>query len=174
MQPAGNPIISLVKDEERRYNINTKAGVPLLIQRNSDVKAITLIIGDDVMEFDDLGDDNVVGITIPETSFKKIGKYEIKLFPFSFEDYENSIREEVEEDTDTNLEEVIITPKKKKKKVLPKEKIKIPDEKPEDLYNPYNRAGGRTENNEVGNGRDGRNDRSGRPDNQIRDNNIYR
>ena len=174
VQPAGNPIISLIKDDERRYNINTKAGVPLLIQRNSDVKAITLIIGDDVMEFDDLGDDNVVGITIPETSFKKIGKYEIKLFPFSFEDYENSIREEVEEDTDTNLEELIITPKKKKKKVLPKEKIKIPDEKPEDLYNPYNRAGGRTENNEVGNGRDGRNDQSGRPDNQIRDNNIYR
>ena len=174
VQPAGNPIISLIKDDERRYNINTKAGVPLLIQRNSDVKAITLIIGDDVMEFDDLGDDNVVGITIPETSFKKIGKYQIKLFPFSFEDYENSIREEVEEDNDTDLEELIITPKKKKKKVLPKEKIKIPDEKPEDLYNPYNRAGGRTENNEVGNGRDGRNDQSGRPDNQIRDNNIYR
>ena len=172
--PELNPIISLIKDDERRYNINTKAGVPLLIQRNSDVKAITLIIGDDVMEFDDLGDDNVVGITIPETSFKKIGKYQIKLFPFSFEDYENSIREEVEEDNDTDLEELIITPKKKKKKVLPKEKIKIPDEKPEDLYNPYNRAGGRTENNEVGNGRDGRNNQSGRPDNQIRDNNIYR
>ena len=171
--PALNPIISLVKDEERRYNINTKAGVPLLIQRNSDVKAITLIIGDDVMEFDDLGDDNIVGITIPETSFKKIGKYEIKLFPFSFEDYENSIREEVEEDTDTNLEEVIITPKKKKKKVLPKEKIKIPDEKPEDLYNPYNRDGG-SENNDGRNRRDGRNGQGGRPDNQIRDNNIYR
>ena len=173
VQPAGNPIISLVKDEERRYNINTKAGVPLLIQRNSDVKAITLIIGDDVMEFDDLGDDNVVGITIPETSFKKIGKYQIKLFPFSFEDYENSIREEVEEDTDTDLEEVIITPKKKKKKVLPKEEIKIPDEKPEDLYNPYNRDGG-SENNDGRNRRDGRNGRGGRLDNQIRDNNIYR
>ena len=173
VQPALNPIISLVKDEERRYNINTKAGVPLLIQRNSDVKAITLIIGDDVMEFDDLGDDNIVGITIPETSFKKIGKYEIKLFPFSFEDYENSIREEVEEDTDTDLEEVIITPKKKKKKVLPKEEIKIPDEKPEDLYNPYNRDGG-SENNDGRNRRDGRNGQGGRPDNQIRDNNIYR
>ena len=174
VQPAGNPIISLVKDEERRYNINTKAGVPLLIQRNSDVKAITLIIGDDVMEFDDLGDNNVVGITIPETSFKKIGKYEIKLFPFSFEDYENSIREEVEEDTDTDLEEVIITPKKKKKKVLPKEEIKIPDEKPEDLYNPYNRDGGSQSGNDGRNGRDGRNEQGGRPDNQIRDNNIYR
>ena len=173
VQPALNPIISLVKDEERRYNINTKAGVPLLIQRNSDVKAITLIIGDDVMEFDDLGDDNIVGITIPETSFKKIGKYEIKLFPFSFEDYENSIREEVEEDTDTNLEEVIITPKKKKKKVLKEEKVVIPEEKPEDLYNPYNRDGG-SENNDGRNRRDGRNGQGGRPDNQIRDNNIYR
>lgn len=142
VQPALNPIISLVKDEERRYNINTKAGVPLLIQRNSDVKAITLIIGDDVMEFDELGDDNIIGITIPETSFKKIGKYEVKLFPFSFEDYENSIREEVEEDTDTNLEEEIkITPKKEKKKVIKQEKIVIPEEKIEDVVNPYSPVG---------------------------------
>ena len=176
VQPALNPIISLVKDEERRYNINTKAGVPLLIQRNSDVKAITLIIGDDVMEFDDLGDDNVVGITIPETSFKKIGKYEIKLFPFSFEDYENSIREEVEEDTDTNLEEVIITPKKKKKKVLKEEKVVIPEEKAEDLYNPYNPTIGPINNDgrNGGNDRDGRNERDELPNNEIRDNNIYR
>jgi len=34
------------------------------------------------------------------------------------------------------------------------------------VVNPYNRADGRTENN------DGR--KGGRPDNQIRDNNIYR
>jgi hypothetical protein len=163
VQPALNPIISLVKDEERRYNMNTKAGVPLLIQRNSDVKAITLIIGDDVMEFDELGDDNIIGITIPETSFKKIGKYEVKLFPFSFEDYENSIRESVEE---VKEEEIKITPKKKKKKVIKQEKIVIPEEKIEDVVNPYNRADGRTENN------DGR--KGGRPDNQIRDNNIYR
>lgn len=134
VQPALNPIISLVKDEERRYNINTKAGVPLLIQRNSDVKAITLIIGDDVMEFDELGDDNIIGITIPETSFKKIGKYEVKLFPFSFEDYENSIREEEE----VKEEEVKITPKKKKKKVIKKEKVLVPLDKIEDVVNPYN------------------------------------
>ena len=139
VQPALNPIISLVKDEERRYNMNTKAGVPLLIQRNSDVKAITLIIGDDVMEFDELGDDNIIGITIPETSFKKIGKYEVKLFPFSFEDYENSIRESVEE---VKEEEIKITPKKKKKKVIKQEKIVIPEEKIEDVVNPYNQTSG--------------------------------
>ena len=132
VQPALNPIISLVKDEERRYNINTKAGVPLLIQRNSDVKAITLIIGDDVMEFDELGDDNIIGITIPETSFKKIGKYEVKLFPFSFEDYENSIREENAEE-----EEIKITPTEPDKVIIEEEEV-IPDDKPEDVVNPYN------------------------------------
>lgn len=144
VQPALNPIISLVKDEERRYNMNTKAGVPLLIQRNSDVKAITLIIGDDVMEFDELGDDNIIGITIPETSFKKIGKYEVKLFPFSFEDYENSIRESVEE---VKEEEIKITPKKEKKKVIKQEKIVIPEEKIEDVVNPYNQTGTKEDRN---------------------------
>ena len=138
VQPALNPIISLVKDDERRYNINTKAGVPLLIQRNSDVKAITLIIGDDVMEFDELGDDNIIGITIPETSFKKIGKYEVKLFPFSFEDYENSIRESVEE---VKEEEIKITPSEPDKIIVEEEEV-IPDDKPEDVYNPYNQTSG--------------------------------
>jgi len=162
VQPALNPIISLVKDEERRYNMNTKAGVPLLIQRNSDVKAITLIIGDDVMEFDELGDDNIIGITIPETSFKKIGKYEVKLFPFSFEDYENSIRESVEE---VKEEEIKITPKKKKKKVIKQEKIVIPEEKIEDVVNPYNQTTG------LGGGILPPDMPGGRPNNEVRTNN---
>jgi hypothetical protein len=162
VQPALNPIISLVKDEERRYNMNTKAGVPLLIQRNSDVKAITLIIGDDVMEFDELGDDNIIGITIPETSFKKIGKYEVKLFPFSFEDYENSIRESVEE---VKEEEIKITPKKEKKKVIKQEKIVIPEEKIEDVVNPYNRTTG------LGGGILPPDMPGGRPNNEVRTNN---
>jgi hypothetical protein len=164
VQPALNPIISLVKDEERRYNMNTKAGVPLLIQRNSDVKAITLIIGDDVMEFDELGDDNIIGITIPETSFKKIGKYEVKLFPFSFEDYENSIRESVEE---VKEEEIKITPKKEKKKVIKQEKIVIPEEKIEDVVNPYNQTGTKEDRNIP---TPGQQEVLGDP----RDNNIYR
>ena len=162
VQPALNPIISLVKDEERRYNMNTKAGVPLLIQRNSDVKAITLIIGDDVMEFDELGDDNIIGITIPETSFKKIGKYEVKLFPFSFEDYENSIRESVEE---VKEEEIKITPKKEKKKVIKQEKIVIPEEKIEDVVNPYNQTTG------LGGGILPPDMPGGRPNNEVRTNN---
>ena len=136
VQPALNPIISLVKDEERRYNINTKAGVPLLIQRNSDVKAITLIIGDDVMEFDELGDDNIIGITIPEISFKKIGKYEVKLFPFSFEDYENSIREE-----NADEEEIKITPVKDEP-VIVEEEEETKDDTPEEVFNPYKQTGG--------------------------------
>ena len=142
--------------------MNTKAGVPLLIQRNSDVKAITLIIGDDVMEFDELGDDNIIGITIPETSFKKIGKYEVKLFPFSFEDYENSIRESVEE---VKEEEIKITPKKEKKKVIKQEKIVIPEEKIEDVVNPYNQTTG------LGGGILPPDMPGGRPNNEVRTNN---
>ena len=171
VQPALNPIISLVKDEERRYNMNTKAGVPLLIQRNSDVKAITLIIGDDVMEFDELGDDNIIGITIPETSFKKIGKYEVKLFPFSFEDYENSIREE-----STEEEEIKITPAEPDKVIVDEEEV-IPEDKVEDVVNPYNQTSGQSTSagtgylNNQGPTRGG----SGRED-VVRENNnqIYR
>ena len=164
VQPALNPIISLVKDDERRYNINTKAGVPLLIQRNSDVKAITLIIGDDVMEFDELGDDTIIGITIPETSFKKIGKYEVKLFPFSFEDYENSIRETAEE---VKEDDIIITPKELPKEIIVQEKEVIPEDKVEDVVNPYNQTGTTGDRNIP---TPGQQEVLG----DLRDNNIYR
>jgi hypothetical protein len=88
------------------------------------------------MEFDELGDDNIIGITIPETSFKKIGKYEVKLFPFSFEDYENSIREE-----NTEEEEIKITPVKDEP-VIVEEEEETKDDTPEEVFNPYKQTGG--------------------------------
>jgi len=133
-----NPIISLVNDDPRKYNINEKTGVPLLIRKNKDVQAITIIIGDDIMEFDELDDASIIGLTIPENVFKKIGQYKIKLFPFSFEDYENSIVED--EEVVNNVvedEEVTIIPQKLPKPIV-EEEIVIPDELPEDIYNPYN------------------------------------
>ena len=45
-----DPQISLVKTDTRTYNINEKSGVPLLIQKNKDVQAITIIVGDDILE----------------------------------------------------------------------------------------------------------------------------
>jgi hypothetical protein len=170
--PVLNPRISLVNDDPRKYNINEKTGVPLLIKKNKDVQAITLIVGDDILEFDELDDASIIGLTIPSKVFGKIGQYKIKLFPFSFEDYENSIREQnkkqkEEEEVVEKEEEITIIPKEKKK-VLPLEKIIIPEEKPEDLFNPYSPVGDPIIN-------DGRNDRlDGRPNNEVRNKDIYR
>lgn len=171
-----DPQISLVNDDPRKYNINTKSGVPLLIQKNADVQAITIIVGDDILEFDDFGKDNyeegngdeIVGITIPHNVFSKIGQYNIKLFPFSFDDYENQVREE---------EEVVsIRPKAVTPKFVGIERETPPDPKP--INNPYkptpNRGGGggggrnefieREEFNDFGDRFDdfGRNDRPDR------------
>ena len=133
-----DPQISLVKTDPRKYNINTKSGVPLLIQKNKDVQAITIIVGDDILEFDDFGRDSyeegngdeIVGITIPHRVFKKIGQYNVKLFPFSFDDYESQIRED-EEPT-------IVTPKAVTPKFIETPiKDVPPPPKPEDIVNPY-------------------------------------
>lgn len=124
-----DPQISLVKTDPREYNINDKVGVPIMIRKNSDVQAITVIVGDDIHEFDNLDDADVIGITIPHESFSKIGKYNVKLYPFSFEDYENQVRPPEEA-------EVVIP-----KEVVPKtnitEKLELPQIKFDDKYNKY-------------------------------------
>lgn len=129
-----DPQISLVKTDPRRYNINEKSGVPLLIQKNEDVQAITIIVGDDILEFDELDDSDIIGITIPHRVFNKIGQYNIKLFPFSFDDYENQVREEEEP--------ITITPKVVTPKFVGIETETPSDPKP--INNPYNppRGGG--------------------------------
>jgi len=89
VEPLIKPVIELLNDASRLYNINTEIGVPLAFKKNSSVKAITIIVGDDVLEFDDLEVGDVAGVTIPHSSFEKIGKYNIKIFPFSLNDYGN-------------------------------------------------------------------------------------
>ena len=86
------PIIKLLKNDSRTYNINSELGVPIAFEKNSAVKAITIIVGDDILEFDDLEEGEIAGVTIPHSVFEKIGKYNVKLFPFSLSDYENEVR----------------------------------------------------------------------------------
>jgi hypothetical protein len=124
-----DPQISLVKTDPRKYNINKKTGVPIMIRKNEDVQVITIVVGEDVLEFDNLDDADVVGITIPHDVFKQIGKYNIKLYPFSFDDYENQIRPDDEPE--------VIKPKSVIPKVEITEEIKIPKIEIKDKYNPY-------------------------------------
>ena len=88
VEPLIKPVIELLNNASRLYNINTEIGVPLAFKKNSSVEAITIIVGDDILEFDDLEAGDVAGVTIPHSTFEKIGKYNIKIFPFSLNDYD--------------------------------------------------------------------------------------
>jgi hypothetical protein len=90
VEPLIKPVIELLNNASRLYNINTEIGVPLAFKKNSSVEAITIIVGDDILEFDDLEAGDVAGVTIPHSTFEKIGKYNIKIFPFSLNDYETN------------------------------------------------------------------------------------
>jgi hypothetical protein len=127
--PAKDPQIQLVNDGAREYNINSKTGVPLMFRKNADVEAITVIIGEDVFEFDDLDSGDLCGVTIPHSAFRKIGKYNVKIFPFSFDDYENQVRPVEPADR--------IETKKKEIKYNIKEEVVEETPKAEDKYNKY-------------------------------------
>lgn len=131
--PALNPQIELVKTDARTYNINSKAGVPLMFRKNADVQAITVVIGDDVLEFDDLDAGNLCGITIPHNVFSKIGRYNVKIYPFSFDDYEQQVRPAEKGD--------VVQNKKVEAKFDVKEEVKLPDINVSDRFNPYSPKG---------------------------------
>ena len=114
--PAANPQIKLLKSDARTYNINSKLGVPIAFEKNADVKAVTVVIGDDILEFDKLESGPIGGITIPHKVFQKIGKYGVQIFPFSLSDYENQVRPEIPKQ--------IITPKEVKPKYDIVEEVK--------------------------------------------------
>ena len=124
-----NPQIELLKTNAREYNINSKVGVPLAFRKNEDVKTITVIVGDDVLEFDDLDKGSLCGITIPHSVFKNIGKYNIEIFPFSLDDYENEVRPSIPADT--------VETKKVKVKYDVREEIKLPEVTLSDNANLY-------------------------------------
>lgn len=77
------PIIRLKSADIKTYNINDKNDIPLIIEKNDAVRAISVIIGDEILEFDNLKKGEYVGIELPHRLLEKIGQYNIKLFPFS-------------------------------------------------------------------------------------------
>jgi hypothetical protein len=78
---ANTPIISLIDNETKEYNINSKADIPIGILRNVNTTFIELRINNIVYNFDNLGDGNNVVILIPSKVFTTIGNYKIILTP---------------------------------------------------------------------------------------------
>jgi hypothetical protein len=90
--PALDPKVSLLDSDTRTYNINSKVGVPLVIRKNSDVKAITVVVGETIFEFDTLDEGDIAGVTIPHSAFRGLGQYSVKIYPFSLKNYETQVR----------------------------------------------------------------------------------
>jgi hypothetical protein len=124
------PVVELVNINAREYNINSKAGVPLIFTKSENVTVITVIVGDDVLEFDNLDSGDLCGIIIPHNVFKNIGKYNIKIFPFSLDDYENEAR--------PKLPRLRVGPKSAEIRFNSVETLSINTPTSTDKFNPYN------------------------------------
>jgi hypothetical protein len=76
------PQISLINpNEDRKYNINTGSPYPIGIRKIGKVDSVRAVIGNDVIEYINLGDGDKSVIIIPETKFDRIGIYKINIIP---------------------------------------------------------------------------------------------
>jgi hypothetical protein len=78
---ANTPIISLIDNEKKEYNINSKADIPIGVLRNTNTTFIELRINNVVYNFDNLGDGDRAVILIPSKVFTTIGNYKVILTP---------------------------------------------------------------------------------------------
>jgi hypothetical protein len=76
------PSISLIStNQDRTYNINTNSPYPIGIRKNNVVDSVRVVIGNEVIEYTDLGSDDKTVLIIPETKFDRVGVYNIKIIP---------------------------------------------------------------------------------------------
>lgn len=88
------PMIKLVSKISQTYNKNEKTDIPLIVEKNDAVRAISVIIGNEIIEFDNLKSGKYAGINIPYTMVEKIGQYNIKLFPYSISELQKGKKDE--------------------------------------------------------------------------------
>jgi hypothetical protein len=91
------PMIKLKSNPAQTYNINEKNDIPLVIEKNDAVRAISVIIGNEIIEFDNLKKGKYVGINLPHSMVEKLGQYQIKIFPYSISELQEGKK-------DTNVE----------------------------------------------------------------------
>lgn len=88
------PTIRLKSNPIQKYNINDGTDIPLVIEKNDAVRVISLIIGNEILEFDNLKKGKYVGIKIPNRLIDKIGTYKMKLLPYSVSELEKGQKEQ--------------------------------------------------------------------------------
>lgn len=76
------PRIQLLNQNIKPYNINSNVDFPILLIRNSAVTGVTVIVGSNVYEFNNIPNTRTFGVEIPSTAFEQIGNYTIRVVPF--------------------------------------------------------------------------------------------
>ena len=76
------PSISLVNPtENRKHNINTNSAYPIGIIKNNTVSSVRLVVGNNEIVYDNLGNTNEAILLISEKYINTIGVYNIKIIP---------------------------------------------------------------------------------------------
>lgn len=76
------PSISFVKpNEDRVLNINSNTDYPIGIFKNNTIDSLRVVVGDSVIEYANLGNDEYFVILIPFKYFPSIGNYQINIIP---------------------------------------------------------------------------------------------
>ena len=78
---ANTPVISLIDNEKKEYNINSKADVPIGILKNVNTNSVELRVNNIVYNFENLGGSDKAVILIPSKVFTTIGNYKVILTP---------------------------------------------------------------------------------------------
>ena len=104
------PKIQLLDSGARTHNINSNTGIPIAFRKNDAVKAVTVFVGTESFEFDNLGNGEVVGIVIPHKAFANIGRYDVKIIPYSLDELDDTITEIRTGKTTRTVERVTTVP----------------------------------------------------------------
>jgi hypothetical protein len=104
------PKIQLLDSKARTHNINSNTGIPIAFRKNDAVKAVTVFVGTESFEFNNLGNGEIVGIVIPHRAFTNIGRYDIKVIPYSLDELDDTITEIRTGKTTRTVERVTTVP----------------------------------------------------------------
>lgn len=81
------PEIEIVSVPVKSISLNGNAEIPLIIRKNELVSAISVLTKTGIVEFDNLGDGEVVSIMIPNTLFDSVGNGIMYVYPVSLYEY---------------------------------------------------------------------------------------
>ena len=85
------PLITLLENKTRTYDIKDKSGLPIAFRKNEEVKAVTVFVGTKHYVFDGLAPGPVGGVVVPASAFQQLGRLEVKIIPYDLDELDDNI-----------------------------------------------------------------------------------